>query len=301
MKTIPVIRQIGHVALRTTDLDACIDQATQVMGLAISQQDDTGVYLTESEQHHSIHYIADDRNGLDHIGLEAYDEDALVEIRKRLEQENISFVTHADDEIYGDVISFIGPEDIAYQIYAGIPQSPSEGRQHHLFPARSQPGVRPKRFGHLTFLVSDADKMQSFVCDVLDFRISDVPPGGYFVRCNVDHHGLGIMGGFEKARLHHHAWEVRDIGELANIGDRVYEYGKTLTWGPVRHGVGNNIAAYFTDPTGCIVEYYCDMQLIYNDSDFVMREWKPEDWHSMWMPERPTGGRDFGVTTIHGS
>jgi hypothetical protein len=80
---------------------------------------------------------------------------------------------------------------------------------------------------------------------------------------------------------------VQSIADLARLGDRVHEYGQFLLWGPVRHGVGNNIAAYFADPCGVVVEYYTDMQKIYNDSDYEPIVWGDE-WRSLWMQTTAT-------------
>jgi len=287
-----IIRAIGHVAIGTPDVDACVDQAKSVMGLSESARDGDGVYLTEGPRHHSLHYLQAETSAIDHIGLEAADGDALHELRGRLEAANIRIVETADDALYGESISFVGPCDFTFQAYVGIPPSPSADRQATLYTSQANAGVRPNRFGHVTLRVADTRRLCDFVCEVLDFRVSDAIAGGFFVRCNVDHHGLGIMPGPDQ--MHHHAWEVQSIADLSHLGDRVYEYGKRLLWGPVRHGVGNNIAAYFADPAGVIVEYYTDMQKIYDDSDYELREWG-EDWHSVWTLARPEGFRDFGI------
>jgi catechol-2,3-dioxygenase len=287
-----VIRAIGHVSLRSPDVDACVQQAKQVMGLAESARDGEGVYLTEGSRHHSLHYIAGDHAAVDHVGLEAADADALNELRGRLEAENVRIVATSGDALLGDSISFVGPEDFIFQAYVGMPRSTAPDRQTTLYTSQATAGVRPNRFGHVTIRVRDTRRMCDFLCGLLDFRVSDAISGGFFLRCNVDHHGLGVMPG--PGELHHHAWEVQGIAELARLGDRVHEWGKHLLWGPVRHGVGNNIAAYFPDPAGVVVEYYADMQKIYDDSDFKPREWD-ENWYSMWSLGRPAGFADYGV------
>jgi catechol 2,3-dioxygenase len=288
----PVIRAIGHVAIRTEHLDACVDQAVQVMGLVETARDGEGAYLSEGSRHHSLQYIADDSGAVDHIGLEAADGDALLELRGRLEAENVRIVEVVDDDLLGASVSFVGPEEFVFQAYVGMPPAPAPQRQTSLYASQATTGVRPNRFGHVTVRVRDTQRMCDFLCTVLDFRISDAVSGGFFVRCNVDHHGLGVMPG--PGEMHHHAWEVQSVADLARIGDRVHESGKHLLWGIVRHGVGNNIAAYFPDPAGPVVEYYTDMQKIYDDSDFQLREWD-EDWYSMWSLGRPEGFADYGV------
>jgi len=111
-------------------------------------------------------------------------------------------------------------------------------------------GIQPRKFAHPMLACEDTAATVALLIDTLGFRLSDDVGEGtlVFMRCNVDHHGLGIMPGPDQ--MHHHAWEVQSIADLSHLGDRVYEYGKRLLWGPVRHGVGNNIAAYFADPAG---------------------------------------------------
>ena len=43
----------------------------------------------------------------------------------------------------------------------------------------------------MTLRVPEPKPLADFLLEILDFRISDAIAGGYFLRCNVDHHGLG--------------------------------------------------------------------------------------------------------------
>ena len=60
---------------------------------------------------------------------------------------------------------------------------------------------------------------------------------------------------------------------------------------------GNNIAAYFLEPAGSVVEYYADMEHIYDEGSFVPRAWDAEGswWWSRWAEQRPDGFRDHGL------
>jgi hypothetical protein len=130
--------------------------------------------------------------------------------------------------------------------------------------------------------------LSDFLERVLDFRVSDVVEAGRFLRCNVEHHGIAVLPG--PGRLHHHAWEVRDIGEIVRLGDLLDRRGERLMWGPIRHGAGNNIAAYLIDPAGVVVEYYTDMQRIY-DENHIAGQWTMDDprSYSLWAPIPPPG------------
>jgi catechol 2,3-dioxygenase len=281
----PAIAAIGHLAVRTPDVDACVAQAIDLMGLAETARDETGVYLTEGRAHHSLHYIDAAEAAADHVGLEAADAEALEAIRGRLDDAGIPWTASGDDML-GEAIRVTPPGEFVFEIYVGMP---------HGDVPELRAGVRPNRFGHVTLRLEDPAPMKDFLCDILGFRVSDAVAGGFFLRCNVDHHGVGVLPG--PGQLHHHAWEVSSIADIGRICDRVHERGLRVLWGPVRHGAGNNIAAYFADPAGTVVEYYTDMERIYDDADHVIPVWDPtsEDWVSLWQGGRPEGFQDYGI------
>jgi catechol-2,3-dioxygenase len=288
----PVIQAIGHVALQTPDLDACVATATQVMGLNESGRSDDGVFFSTGLTHHQLHYIEGATGALDHVGLEAPDLEALDDVRERLANAGVATFDPPADNHFADGVRFIAPGDFEFEVYVGMELDPTPRKQPGWYTEQNNVGVRPNRFGHITYRVPEPEPMMRFLKDILDFRISDAINGGYFVRCNVDHHGVGVMPG--PGVMHHHAWEVQSMADLVRVGDRVHELGGHLLWGPVRHGVGNNLAAYFADGSGAVVEYYTDMQKIYNDAEYEQAPWA-DDWYSMWVQTRPEGFADYGL------
>jgi hypothetical protein len=71
---------------------------------------------------------------------------------------------------------------------------------------------------------------------------------------------------------------VVDIGQMRMALDHLGRHGRWLGWGPVRHGVGGNIAAYVRIvEEECFVELYCDMEVL--PDDHTPRTW-PDDVHS---------------------
>jgi catechol 2,3-dioxygenase len=283
----PVITAVGHVALVVTDLEAAIHNATTVMGLRASERGQDRVDLTHGAPHHSLQYRAGTSNALDHIGLVAADSAALDEILARAERSGMRVLQHAPfDTSLPEGFVLEGPEGFLFEIYRGMPEDQ---------PAYPPTGVKPNRFGHVNILLEDPAGMRELLMDVLDFRLSDDVAGGCFVRCNVDHHGIGVFPGPPK--LHHYAWEVQSTVELGQVADRLDAAGGSLLWGPARHGAGNNIAVYYVEPSGTVVEYYCDMQRIYDDESYVPVEWDltGHKWFSRWAPIMPEGFLDLGV------
>jgi catechol-2,3-dioxygenase len=276
----PVISAIGHVALRVRDREAVELFAREVLGLEETARDENWSYFTADSSHHSLQYAQADEDVVDHLGLVASGPAALEEIRRRLDAEGMPILSDRplDPQLEQGLV-FEAPDGFVFEVYVGMPSvavSPPGG------------GVRPDRFGHYTLTVGDPHVLSDFLERVLDFRVSDVVEAGRFLRCNVEHHGIAVLPG--PGRLHHHAWEVRDIGEIVRLGDLLDRRGERLVWGPIRHGAGDNIAAYLIDPAGVVVEYYTDMQRIY-DENHIAGQWTMDDprSYSLWAPIPPPG------------
>jgi catechol-2,3-dioxygenase len=286
----PVIAEIGHLALRVTDLDAALAEATDLIGLSVSHRDGDVVDLTHGAPHHSMQLIGAAENAVDHVAFEADGPAALDEIRDRVRREGLEVVSDQPlDDAIADGFAFVCHDDVVYEVYVGM--------RHDQPPAR-RPGVGPTRFGHVTFNVPDPEASTDVLRRVLDFRVTDVVDGvGMFLRCNADHHAVGMLSG--RGTVHHHAWEVQSIADLGRLGDLLDEQDRHLVWGPVRHGAGRNVAAYFPQVCGTVVEMYTDMERIYDEAAFTPRTWSTSDhrWYSLWGPLRPPADefRRFGV------
>ncbi|MFI7495331.1 VOC family protein [Kocuria sp. M4R2S49] len=283
-----LISEMGHVGIQTTDLDASIWDATQLLGLRVTEQTGDAVYLAAGEVHHELIYRESNVNGVDSLGLIARNGDALRTIRRRVEDENLELLSERP-RVNGveDGFSFVGPEDYVFDITIGRQTDVAE-----------QKSFGPDRYGHINFHPRDTRSMMEFLHRVLDFRLSDVigDDYAYFMRCNPDHHGIALLPG--KGTFHHHAWQTQSVADLAKLGDRLHKVGRDLIWGPVRHGAGHNIAAYYVEQSGAVVELYTDLEQIYDDN----REpvvWGAEDnWWNMWSAYRPLDFRDFGIPPV---
>jgi hypothetical protein len=56
-----------------------------------------------------------------------------------------------------------------------------------------------------------------------------------------------------------------------------------LLWGPIRHVVGHNVAAYHRNPDQLRIEMFCEMDQMRDES---LGYWEPRPWHEE-MPLRP--------------
>lgn len=283
-----LISEMGHVGIQTTNLEGSILDATQLLGLRETDRADGSVYLSAGEVHHELVYVESDVNGVDSFGLVARDGDALRTIRRRVEVEGFPIVSERPRGLgVEDGFSFVGPEGFVFEIYIGMQKSTAAVRS-----------FGPDRYGHINFHPRDVTGMMKFLHRVLDFRLSDVigDDFAYFMRCNPDHHGIALVKG--EGTLHHHAWQTQSIVDLGKLGDRLNKAGREIIWGPVRHGAGHNIAAYFVETSGAVVELYTDLEQIYND-DREPIVWGPDDnWWNMWSSYRPEDFRKHGIAPV---
>ncbi|WP_404320817.1 VOC family protein [Arthrobacter luteolus] len=285
-----LIAEMGFITIQTTRLDEQVTMTREILGLREVERVGNAVYFAAADVHHEIVYVEGDRDGLDHLSFRARDESAFQEIRRRVIDAGMPILTDAPLSIgITEAFSFIGPEGYIFEIYLQMTATWTPTRPSG-----------PERYGHINMHPVDVVRMKSFFVDVLDFRVSDVvgTDFAYFLRCNSDHHGIALIKG--RGSLHHHAWQTQSIADLGRMADRVDRMGQKLLWGPVRHGAGHNIAAYYEEPSGALVELYTDMEQIYDDA----REpniWPGDDdlgWVNRWMDFTPSGFRDFGIFPV---
>ena len=58
---------------------------------------------------------------------------------------------------------------------------------------------------------------------------------------------------------------MRDWTDIKRASDFLAQSNIHLTWGPLRHILGHNIAIYHKNPDGVVVEFYCEMDQMYDE------------------------------------
>lgn len=286
-----VISEMGPVTLRTSDIEASVAEQTQILGLHEVGSTGEAVSLAAAGGRPELTYFAtDDDDSVDLIGLIARDGDALVEVRRRIEAQGLKIVRDTPTTPGApDGFSFVGPEGFGFEVILRPGLGPIQ-----------PDGFGPKRYGHFNFHPQDHQGMGKFLTEVLDFRVSDVigtgGSRGYFLRVNAEHHGAAVLNG--RGTFHHHAWETQTFADLAKLGDRLHAAGRELLWAPVRHGAGQNLAVYYLEHTGAVVELYTDMEMIWDDERPPV-EWEDGAvWWNEWSTQSgflPEGFREHGI------
>ena len=277
-----LIKRPAHVALQVPDLEASLEWATTVMGMRVTRRDGGHAYLSHGDCHHSLQYIAAGRAALDHVALEAHDGAALDVLIARLADAEVELLADLPREHGLDrAIRFRGPAGHVFEVFAGME---SAG------PSRTGAGIQPRKFAHPMLACEDTSATVALLIDTLGFRLSDDVGEGtlVFMRCNPDHHGVGVGRG-PRTGLNHYAWEVESLAMLGALGDVLARNGGRFIWGPGRHGAGENIYTYHFDPAGAIVEYCADMYQVWDEATYEPGRWSLEDprFANLWGPGPP--------------
>ena len=87
-------------------------------------------------------------------------------------------------------------------------------------------------------------------------------------------------------KFDHYSMETTCWNDIRDWADHLGEMRIPLSWGPGRHGPGNNLFFMVADADGNMVELSSEIELM--DRDMAARQWKHEahtlnQWGVAWM------------------
>ncbi len=264
------LRRIHHVALRVIDLDQAIARWSIQFGLTLRERSAKRAYLACDYEPYSLELLQAPVPGADHAGYELARGVTIEDACGHLD--GLGVAHRRQDE----AVHLVDPDGYGVELTAWQP-SPDSRPPIARF-TETLGGFHPRKLGHVNMLTGNLDNMTGFYCDVLGMRVTDrLGDEGTWLHIDGDHHVMAFVGkGY--ARFHHLAFELIDWGELRVALDHLAQHGRWLSWGPLRHGLGRNLAAYVRIPEEeCMVELYSDMEQL--EPDHEPRDW-PDDPHS---------------------
>ena len=269
----PVTRP-GFYTVRSPDPARLAHYYQDALGLVVTEQAGSSVYLTTGVAHHCVVVEPGDPDGRAAVGFEVAA--PLAEVQARLTAIGISAQQRSDPHPGIDTALVIGEFGTDTPLYLYETQKPAG--------TPSALSVRPSKLGHIASYVTDLEGSQRFYTDVLGFRWSDTIGDFFtFLRCNADHHAINLMRSTARRGLFHVAFEMRDVVHLKDALDHLAARQIRLQWGPGRHGAGHNIFTYHRDPDGNLVELFTEIDLI---DDERTGRFTPRPWHESW-PQGP--------------
>ncbi len=251
--------RVAHMALRVENLETAVEWFKDVLHLEETLREGERSYLTCNDRHHELILIGGSaKPGYDHMALEVDDTAEVEAVVARCEKVGGKRLRTVTDEpgIAGGVL-LSGPGGHVFKIFHGMETVPA--------PAPDPTGARPERFEHISLKVLTLGPMEKFLQKGLGFEFSDrLGPMASWWHCESVHHGIALQRAPQGNHLHHHAWTQSDLNSARSTADILHGRGQTLTWGPGRHGPGNNTFIYFKDPSGALIECCSDIAMFPN-------------------------------------
>ncbi|MBU2935198.1 MULTISPECIES: VOC family protein [Pacificibacter] len=146
----------------------------------------------------------------------------------------------------------------------------------------------PRNVSHVVLNTPDLEGRQAWWERVLGFRTSDYSADQMvFMRCNSNHHSIALVRA-HYASVNHVAFEVPSIDEFMRAIGRMKQKGHVPSWGPGRHGPGDNPFAYFVSPSGFVIEFTTELQQV-DEATHEAKVWSRDVPESMdqWMTAGP--------------
>ncbi len=265
-----MIGGVHHVALAVADLDEAVDRWARQFGLTVRDRDLATARLACDDEPYCLELLAGRQPGLHHVGWELARGITLEDARAHLAAAHPS----AAAERHDGSLWTTDPDGNCIELLPYL--APASRLVAHARPAA--PGSHaghPRKLGHVNFLTGALGEQLRFYGEVLGMRVTDwLGDGGVWLHTGTDHHVMALIDK-PPAHFHHLAFDVVDIGQMRMALDHLGRDGRWLGWGPVRHGVGGNIASYVRIvEEECFVELYCDMEQL--QADHQPRRW-PDD------------------------
>ncbi|HEY6995084.1 MAG TPA: VOC family protein [Xanthobacteraceae bacterium] len=268
-------RRIGHATFETPDLDAAIAHLTQVVGLVVAAREKARTYLASKIGMLSVALELGPRPRCTRLAFEVTADTDLGEAGRRLATAGIASERRNDVAPgISEVLSLTDPKGTGIDLFA---------RWSPVAPPTDTAGASVLKLGHVAFMVPDPAETAEFYQNVLGFRVSDwIEDFFVFMRCNADHHAVNFVRG-DTARLHHFAFEVKDVAQVQTACDLLGQKRIPIAWGPVRLGPGHNVAIFHRNADDQMVEFYAELDQM---KDEALGYWDPRPWHREF-PQRP--------------
>lgn len=269
------VRRLGHASFSTPDLERQVAYYSEVLGLRLIERDKDRAFLAT-------------RCGLEAIALERGQEVALKRLAFQVapgsdldalarELGGLGIKSERRSGISPGVahaLTFFDIKGTMIELFADYTFAEDDG---------IQAVITPLKLGHVAYRVTDVQQVTGFYTDVLGFRVSDWRDTTFsFLRCNTDHHTVNFVVD-PVPQLHHIAFEVKDWPEIHRACDFLAKNDVRLVWGPARHIIGHNIAAYHRNSDNVRVELFCEMDQM---KDEALGYFDPRPWHQD-RPQRP--------------
>ncbi|MDQ6730744.1 MAG: VOC family protein [Actinomycetota bacterium] len=243
---------LSHVALGVRDVAVATRFYREVFGLQPHATREDGSYLLG---HGAGHHVLElhEGTGTHHFGVEVRGT-SLNDVAADLHDRGVRVHEGAAGGL--PTLWVQDPDGNSVELHGPIDRSGER---------TTDGAARPQRIDHITFGSPQVEAMVTFYVGALGMRVSDRMEDDFvWLRGDHHHHDVAIVKA-PVAGLDHYSYEICSWKNVRIWCDRFAASGIPLTWGPGRHGPGNNVFLFVDDSDGHHIELSCEMELLWDE------------------------------------
>lgn len=292
------IVRLSHTELRVTDLAWSRAYYVDLLGLQVTHEDATTIYLRGMEErgHHCLILRQADQPSVGVLGFKVWSEDDLDRAAAYFAGRGLP-VAWVERPFMGRVLSTRDPFGVPLEFYAAMDRLPSIHQKYALYR-----GVKPLRIDHFNLFASDVDASARFYNDI-GFRVTEYTEDAITGRSwavwmhrKGGVHDIAFTNG-TGPRLHHVAFWVPTPLNIIDLLDIMSTSGylPNIERGPGRHGISNAFFLYIRDRDGHRTEIYCsDYQTIDPDHEPIRWDLTDPQRQTLWGAAAPRTWFELG-------
>lgn len=294
------VRSLGidrgnYIALQADDPSAAARFAEENMGFCLTHVDSDGRHYlaAHGRDPYSLVYTPGEQGVVDHISYVVRGADDLVAAKRTLDEKGVASEAVEQSKLWrhGPALRFKNPGGQTIEITTGVRVDVPMAA----LVAKPRTTPAPITFDHAVVRARDVDAGFEFASRAMGLKESSriLTPDGLpflgFFRSHTLYHCYAVSKSPHDG-LNHIQFTLKDPLAIYDAAEQMKARGKVkVLWGPLRHGPGHNIALYFLDYTGTIVEYSAEEEIILDDVGYAPRVWSVTERGAMneWDASMP--------------
>jgi 2,3-dihydroxy-p-cumate/2,3-dihydroxybenzoate 3,4-dioxygenase len=259
------LADISSVRLGSSDLDASIRFATEILGLQLVRRDAARAYLRASagRDHHVVYVRGDARD--QSLGFELDPRAGLDTVLAQLARhgERVHEATPAEcDERYAAAMYWLrDPSGNRIELVCGVANGGSCAYSRDA-------GITS--FSHVGLRTTDAPRDERFWTGGLGARVSDWIGDAPLLRLDAVHHRVALFPS-GRAGIQHVNFQAASIDDVMRSLYFLRRRGVRIVFGPGRHPTSGAMFLYFAGPDDIVYEYSTGVRMITDDSSHEPR------------------------------
>lgn len=295
--------RLSHICLNVADLVESKKFYTSILGLQVTDESSTHIYLRAMEErgHHSVILQKSDQPGtVEVMGFKTFDEADLDRAKSYFESKGRP-AEWVERPYQGRTLLTSDNIGIPLEFYHTMDRLDPIHQRYELYK-----GVRPLRIDHFNCFSTNVDDSVAFYSD-FGFRVTEYTEDedtgrlwAAWLHRKGGVHDMAFTNG-TGPRMHHVAFWVPNPLNIIDLLDLMSTTGylENIERGPGRHGISNAFFLYVLDPDGHRIEIYCsDYQTVDPDLEPIAWDLKDPQRQTLWGAPAPRSWFENGSAFV---